>query len=98
MVGWPSSPRRVSTAPSFLVSIRVHHRLRRPLFGLSSPSPALLHRRGVLPPVPWPPRTRVRVARPTWPASGLTEWPHAGVQACGSSPATYPTPTTTSAT
>ena len=46
MAGWPSSPRRVSTAPSFLVFIRVNHQLRRPLLGLSSPSPALLHRRG----------------------------------------------------
>jgi len=76
MDGWPSSPRRVSTAPSFLVSIRVNHQLRRPLLGLSSPSSALLHRRGELPPENSSCRRcsrRPRVAKPPWATSGRAE-------------------------
>jgi len=40
----------------------------------------------------------VRVARLTWPASGLDEQPHASALALGCSPAASPTPTTTTAT
>ena len=93
MAGWPSSPRRVSTAPSFLVSIRVNHQLRRPLLGLSSPSSALLHRRGELPPENSSCRRysrRPRVAKPPWATSGRAEASGGCVRAPWCSPAPQP--------
>jgi len=89
---------RVPLPLGSLMSIRVRHRLRRPPLSLARPSPAFLRRRSAWPPVPWPPRMPVRAARPTWPASGLDEQPHASALALGCSPAASPTPTTTTAT
>ena len=78
---------------------KIHrHQLRRPLLGLTRPSPAFLRRRSAWPPVPWPPRMPMRAARPTWPTSGLDEQPHASALALGCSPTASPTPTTTTAT
>jgi len=51
------------------------HRLRLPLLGLVRSFPAFLRRLFAWPPVPWPPRTPVRAARPTRPASSQIEQP-----------------------
>ena len=70
---WPAGQahrRRIPAAPCFLVFLRVRHRLNRPLFGLASHFPTLLHGCSTLPPVPWPPWTPVRVARRPQAGSG----------------------------
>ena len=85
---WPAGQarrRRIPAAPCFLVFLCVRHRLNRPLFGLASHFPALLHGRSALPQVSWPP---VRAARPFWPISGHARWSYESAMLpwCSSTP------------
>ena len=96
---WPAGQarrRRIPAAPCFLVFLRVRHRLNRPLFGLASHFPALLHGRSALPQVPWPPWAPVRVARPFWPISGHARWSYESAMLpwCSSTPPLPPLRTT----